>query len=58
MNLIAEDEKFLNELEGDNSRKAKQARQQVMNQTAEHLRRAKEIDKKIREHVEQNPSDA
>ena len=58
MNLIAEDEKFLNELEGDNSRKAKQARQQVMNQTAEHLRRAKEIDKKIREHVQQNPDDA
>ena len=43
MGLIAEDEKFLNELENDNSKKAKEARRHVMNQTAEHLRRAKEI---------------
>ena len=57
MNLIAEDENFLNELEGDNSRKAKETRQHVMNQTAEHLRRAKEIDKKMREYSELNPND-
>ena len=54
MDLIAEDEKFLNELEHDNSKRAKQARQAVMNQTAEHLRRAKEIDKKIKEYSELN----
>lgn len=57
MNLIAEDENFLNELENDNSKEAKKARQHVMNQTAEHLRRARDIDKKMREYSELNPDD-
>ena len=48
MEQIEEDEKFMKELEHDGSRRAKEQMRIIMAQTAEHLRRAKELDSKIK----------
>ena len=52
MTQIEEDEKFLKELEEDGSKQAKAQMRIVMAQTAEHLRRAKDLDTRIKAAME------